>query len=423
MNRRLALLTAFLTFFAAGCGNSDQNDTGRGTHKPQFNGNEQGNGTDNVPYEFGTAWIHEPETLKYCAVVGGDFGLSRAQVLQELQKAFQNWRAYFTAKKINDAIETQALEHLNRTVASPTPEERLAAKTFRIAQTTELRPACDGSENVVFYFGVENEATLNAKRNYYNPTAFAFRTHHDEYAGTSKGFVWVVKEGGLGEHKGDYPRWTLPSRLLGVLMHEIGHIYGVGHVENTIMAEEMWSDLLDTDWTTQNQDRIEYRMGRIDHGNELYLAPVDDPSISYEGAMTAWLYPNEPGAIAQIVENFTNVIGRAPVGLVTAEFARMQLSISDAAGAYVFPIAMDMTFGSANNKRVFKVERKWQVTSGQSGMGFSLYMRSSVNTGLIHLTGGRQVPVILKRNFGVSPFALTYLMDGKERALLFSRYY
>ena len=99
---------------------------------------------------------------------------------------------------------------------------------MRLSTDTTQLSACDGTENITFYFGVENNVVSEFKKNYYNPTAFVERLTNDIESGVSTGFIWVAKKNQF--HLG-YPNWDLKNRLLGVLLHEIGHIYGIEDID------------------------------------------------------------------------------------------------------------------------------------------------------------------------------------------------
>ena len=283
----ISLISVFLLVVA--CQRNGNISVEKETDQTKSFGHEQGNGTDNVPEGFGGAWVlGDNSEIKYCLEVGPEFGSDINSVKRDIQKAFSTWKQYIQSKRINENIENNFLENLKY---GSYPDGGAPAglveksKLFRLATTSTLMSSCNGSENIKFYFGIEDELVTNLKKNYFNPTAFSFRNEYDSYSGKGKGLIWLAKRGALGQHKGSYPDWSLPNRVLGVLLHELGHFYGVGHIEGTIMQENMFGLLLKPEWTSEEQEVIEYKMSHIDHEQELFLPKLEENTSSYEGKM------------------------------------------------------------------------------------------------------------------------------------------
>lgn len=105
------------------------------------------------------------------------------------------------------------------------------------------RTACDGSEDLRLQFGY---GTLDdSQRAYLSQHAtylsVAVRTAYDTKAMRARGFVYVASD--KGEHRQpqgslfiDQP-WQYEGLLFRVLLHELGHVFGLPHLGNGLMAE------------------------------------------------------------------------------------------------------------------------------------------------------------------------------------------
>lgn len=404
--KRQTILTAMVLALTLLTACSRDIRTGLSEVKSENNlGNEQGNGTDNVPSGFGAAWVMEPNVIRYCYVLAADFGLPAAKVESELEAAFSIWQEYIRTKKVNESLRDAYMwSHGSQSHAD----------LFNISTVSQRLHSCDGSEKIKFYFGAQDELIAKLKQNYFNPTAFAFKTAYDSQAGVGKGVIWLVKEGGLSAGKEGYPEWELPNRLRGVLLHEIGHTFGIGHFGDTIMREDMWDLLLNSDSTTEDQSKLEYQMGHIDHNMELFFPALAKNTTTYSGIMAF----SGSTARAEIEANFEYLTGRKPIGDVVSQFTQKKLTVSDSQSSYTFEIGFDGR-GSTIRSAIFKVERTWPPDAdGSAGLGFSLAHDSGVATGALQSKGGIAVPILLYQNLGRGPLSLSYLREGQEQALL-----
>lgn len=67
---------------------------------------------------------------------------------------------------------------------------------------------------------------------------YALRTAYSEETGRSQGFIWLVPDSGPRRYKGPAPDgafWSDGRYLQNVVLHELGHIFGVEHLESTFM--------------------------------------------------------------------------------------------------------------------------------------------------------------------------------------------
>lgn len=249
------------------------------------NGTDVGSAGDNVPDEHLAAWFvagHGP--IRVCFEVAPDFGVTRAEARAALVEALRLWGKYFEPRRI--ALEPRyAIDH------------------------------CSADTELAVYFGVESARVKAAKGQFYNPTAFVHREKFDRDIPRGKGFVWVAKQASIRAAP-PFPDWRRGGRLLAVLLHELGHVYGSDHVPGTIMAAEI-SELLDSAWS-------ETELARIDHCRE--LAPCN--YCQYRSAKGDRVFRNRDGRF----------VGMQPKGEWAIAFDGVSTKAVHSSGAQVFKI-------------------------------------------------------------------------------------
>lgn len=241
---RFSLLTVLLLL--AGCSRSSSTDPlapaqlpGRvGPDTRMSGGTEVGPGGDITEPDAGSAWfVHPSKAVTYCYSVSDTFGFPKDGLKPAIERAFADWREYVEVKRI----------------VFPEP-------ALKLALTPQYDAACNGQEDLHFYFGTA-DANVQAHKIYFsNPIAFPVRLSNqlDETGSWGKGFIWIA---GQGEALPGFPDWSKPGALAALLRHELGHLVGLSHIPGTIMAEEI-HDLIRT--------APPARIAGIDIFNELY---------------------------------------------------------------------------------------------------------------------------------------------------------
>jgi hypothetical protein len=260
--------------------------------------------------------------INLCYEVAPDFGVPEEELQSVLKWSFSEWDSYLDKKGLRPSAE-----HMS---------DVAGYSIDIVGKLGEIHKGCAGGEDLRVFFGVNHPDVARFRPRYSNPFAFTAITEmghegkgHEHYS-WSKGILWVAAPGEVEPEKG-IPTWTktnpavtdtspshpeaLPavpySALKYVLLHEVGHIFGTGHVEDTIMTSKIGENLnraTDPNWKWSAG--AEYL--RIDQDRELV------PNLNLDAE-----YSFYNDYIFQEFERvFERLFGVAPAGAVTKVTAK-----------------------------------------------------------------------------------------------------
>lgn len=121
---------------------------------------------------------------------------------------------------------------------------------IRVAtQKFTYNPKCSGNEDIVFQFGVQDSKQKKFFGKSSGIIGAAVRTDYDEVNLKGKGFVYITADKGPNQYKGDHLRpnaWHegKSGLLFRAVVHELGHVFGLSHGGEGIMAESYSESLL-----------------------------------------------------------------------------------------------------------------------------------------------------------------------------------
>jgi hypothetical protein len=382
-------------------------------------GNEQGNGSDYIHVGEGGAWfIGAQNTIKYCIALSADFGVDRARAEQAVAGAFERWSAYMTKKHVYTRV----------------------SEAGRLAVKTEYLHACNGSEDLKFYLGLQpphsawqgQEAASVAK---------SVRTSYDLFKGWGKGFIWLTPPGTVvpdySPETSDFPNWRLDENLDIILTHELGHVYGVEHVENTVMRYNIANFL-----KRFPGDKLALPLS-IDYAEELKVC--GDCVMNFRGSL-GWV-TMENGKITRNMpaENFELLTGQKPAGNGENIYGNIRgdkksgfsLEISDGVNTFSFPVEFNFenSLSFSDSAKIFHYSKSTQVNANTVATMNNLVARGGGTTpGKIVTKSGVTLELSLNRNMMATapppdndyqhrapilgPLNISYILNGQIRPLL-----
>jgi hypothetical protein len=258
-------------------------------------GKESSGGVDNLrPSE---AWfLGADRTVKVCYELAPGFGVDPALVPIEIARAFATWADYIGTRN-------------------------LTFPTLAPATKVDVRTKCQGGEDLRFYFNMSSPEVEREKLLYEDPIALAHRTSYDPATGWGRGFIWFSAGGEVAPPLG----WKARDAFFGVLLHEVGHVLGNGHVPGTIMAADLFQRIL---FFAGEPTLYAGLLNRIDHASE--LRPAIRQAAEYVSVETA-----EGSGQSSVAASFQLLAKRPPVGPLKAKVT-MKKEKELPSGALVF---------------------------------------------------------------------------------------
>jgi hypothetical protein len=398
-----------------------------------FAGGVSGGGSDHLPDDYGAAWFLDgipARTIKVCFMQDAEkFPVNQAQVIESFKYAMNSWTNYIEDKKVNEEERD--------------PEDDLDPVYLRIVTSYEILAQC-GQEDLTIYLGYSNKEVEEIRAKLFDPYALAHKVFFDKEKGWGKGFIWLK---GL---ENDQFLWDKNSllNLKGILIHELGHVFGNDHRDGTVMSGNFSEQLFDYDipeggilWSF-----YKFYMLHIDWSEELVQC-LNCKFVHDDG--TLWL----PGSRAE-KETFKFLSGSPLQGAAKSKVEVKKFSpqlfegiysVSDSQKTVSYPIffpmnSMNFTSGEG---AIFKRVISRNSSEGEWSLN-NVIFRSS-DFAIISFTGwmekdGKNIPIIfegksspwelmskypedeIKNGFveKTYPYRLIAL-EGKERYVLFTK--
>ena len=176
-----------------------------------------------------SAWFLGDKPVQYCISKSDNFSVPIAG--KDLPETLRS----LVRDSLNDWLGT--VGELNEMAAEAHSPYRLS-KNFK-----EVK--CETGEDLTFYFGVvKDDVRSLLKSANIHPAAFAFVRSYDATLGRTKGYIWISPDSGKYRFHSNGPYdlkdpedgwWSIKNRTQAILMHELGHVFGVPHTPNTFM--------------------------------------------------------------------------------------------------------------------------------------------------------------------------------------------
>ncbi|MBS1985671.1 MAG: hypothetical protein JST16_16045 [Bdellovibrionales bacterium] len=335
-----------------------------------------GNGSDRPNPVVGSAWFVGDRTVHACVQTDLQFPVTKSKAESDFRAAWSLWQQYVILHKV---------DHL--------------------AMNLVFDASCNGGQDLTVFLGVTNANLEKDRRRYSNPNAYVERTHHDAVSGWSRGYMWVAPS----EKDRD---WSVPRRLGGIFLHEIGHLLGNDHVAGTIMRANVDDYIFPS--LVESQEQFWPYYERIDQERELGECVDCEWSMLGklgEGSIFKQLIGREPGLAARATLKSRSAIpGQASLSLeLEDEQGKYSLPLySKGAGVWLF----DLT----------SIFHRFLPSAEHPNLHHDNY--SSTSQFVMKLPNGKNRTVLLIYNAlasgssPASPYVL-YLMDSNSANLQF----
>lgn len=220
-------------------------------------------------------WFIGQQTVSYCVKRDPEFPVSSAHIQIEVKKALASWR------KVVRRYNFQ--------------KKRFSGIAFKdqdkrgIDLQYHYNPTCDADVQLTFFFGVKNAQVAKFLQQFPEKTyAFARLTHYDfaHYTTQTKGIIWLANPRMEGESPfPDYTTASSPpifaSSLQLVLLHEIGHTLGLGHLNDaTVMSAHLFEMMkIAPSTSSTGPGSLHYLLkGFTDLDSQMMILPFQRPS-------------------------------------------------------------------------------------------------------------------------------------------------
>ncbi len=248
------------------------------THQMKGGAMDGGGSGANFP-ESGAAWFYQDKKEGYISVCikhDPNFKADYDEAKRTIKESFKTWDKYINEHKIYDQYDDNG---------NPIPYD----KRLKILTKIKIFETCTKDIDLTFYFGVIDKKVQNVLDNMINPKAFAYRNYSDIDAinGTSKGIVYIFSPKPKQSSDGSWDLddlqiydWSLPNYLYAMVLHEVGHIMGVGHIENTIMQKDFKHLYMTASINDPQYSKYKNYLTKIDHEN-FVLLNNDDLKVTF----------------------------------------------------------------------------------------------------------------------------------------------
>ena len=206
--------------------------------------------------ESDNIWFIGNDPIKYCISKGEDFPLEGKKILTLIESNIKKWLAFFESYDLLNKKLAQGYAHqrLNRLEFKDGKNRGLSTDFIYTNECKEAR--------LQFLFGVENKVIKNYKKfSSEHPYGLAVRQKYDHKKYNHKGIIWI-------------DQFTKKEKEIEhILLHELGHIFGMKHDSVPVMDEKL------SQFLGKKGDFLTKFLGKIESDSWTYGFKINHPII------------------------------------------------------------------------------------------------------------------------------------------------
>lgn len=171
-------------------------------------------------------FLQNTSDVNYCVTIDGPgISVSADEVKKQISAAIAYWKNEFA-----EAGRASALSDGGKSIAA-----KIGTQTFHETD-------CDGTEDIRFVIGAGKLSTAQRRylKNVRRHLGLAVRTSYDFGELRGRGFIFIASDQGREKFRSsifENDLWSEKNMLRGVLVHELGHIFGLPHMGAGLMSE------------------------------------------------------------------------------------------------------------------------------------------------------------------------------------------
>jgi hypothetical protein len=191
-------------------------------------GGWSGSGGDTSYFKDNVWFLNQGETVPYCLWRSTDYPYSYQELSSLVKESFKNWTSFFNSYGISKKELT-----LPRPGRNPLTLGRMA---MNFKETGPCSSEAMLPKGLMFVFGKTNNIHIKRYNQYgaENALGLAIRNkHYNHETYTNPGYIWISSSSVLKERE----------KLKHLLLHELGHVFGMEHDSVFVMNTDIVSQL------------------------------------------------------------------------------------------------------------------------------------------------------------------------------------
>ena len=184
-------------------------------------------------------FVKNTTDVAYCVEFSSEeFSISREDALGLIENGFSYWK---------NQLDGHSAIDLGRPDGTGLREENVQVAT----QKFKLNTTCSGSEDLVFKFGYKSleKDEIDHMKTPENYVGLTIRKKYDDVKLKGSGSIYISADRGPHSYKKTSKdvideAWKYPKLLQYVIIHELGHVFGLPHSGSGLMSEVFLDQLL-----------------------------------------------------------------------------------------------------------------------------------------------------------------------------------